>query len=219
MLHILIIEDDQAIANLIRTTLSAEGYCCQCAGDGEEGIKVLNSRKWDLVLLDLMLPYISGYEILDYMRPGDTPVIILSAMGNVDDRIRGLKMGADDYLVKPFQIGELVARVESVLRRAGLVQTHLSLADVELDLRSLKVTKAGKVIEMTPKEFAMLVELIRHKNVALTREYLYESVWQEEYTGETRTLDSHIQRIRKKLDWNDRIVTVFRVGYRLEDVR
>jgi DNA-binding response OmpR family regulator len=216
MSRILIIEDELPIANLIKSTLTVEGYYCQCAMDGEQGIQQLDSAKYDLILLDLMLPEISGYELLEYIRPRSIPVIIISAMGQVDDRIRGLKMGADDYLVKPFQIGELVARVESVLRRSGRAQTRLALADVELDLGSRQVWKSGQKVDLTPKEFDLLVEFFRHKNVALTREFLYESVWQEEYTGETRTLDSHVQRLRKKLDWNDRIRTVFRIGYRLE---
>jgi DNA-binding response OmpR family regulator len=143
-------------------------------------------------------------------------VIIISAMGRVDDRIRGLRRGADDYLVKPFQVGELVARVESVLRRAGRSEKVLTLEDVTVYLDSRTVQQKGTVIELTMKEFDLLVTLLQHKNVALTRAFLYETVWREEYTGETRTLDSHIQRLRKKLGWEDRIKTVFRIGYRLE---
>ena len=125
-------------------------------------------------------------------------------------------MGADDYLCKPFQIGELLARVESVLRRTGAPAQKLQIGDVTIDPESRQVWKAGEPVELTVKEFNLLLELVRHKNVALSRASLYEIVWQEEYTGETRTLDSHIQRLRRKLDWNDRIQTVFRIGYRLE---
>ncbi len=216
MPSLLIIEDERPISNLIRSTLTAEGYTCRCAFDGQEGIDYLDSQTFDLILLDLMLPEISGYELLEYLRPRGTPVIIISAMGRVDDRIRGLKMGADDYLVKPFQVGELVARVESVLRRSGRGPRRLTVCGVELDPESRQVWKDGQSVELTPKEFDLLAEFMRHKNVALTREFLYESVWQEEYTGETRTLDSHVQRLRRKLDWNERIRTVFRIGYRLE---
>lgn len=216
MPSLLIIEDERPISNLIRSTLTAEGYTCRCAFDGQEGIDCLDSQKFDLILLDLMLPKISGYELLEYLRPKGTPVIIISAMGRVDDRIRGLKMGADDYLVKPFQVGELVARVESVLRRSGRGPRRLTVCGVELDPESRQVWKDGQSVELTPKEFDLLAEFMRHRNVALTREFLYESVWQEEYTGETRTLDSHVQRLRRKLDWNERIRTVFRIGYRLE---
>lgn len=215
MFQILIVEDDVAISNLIRSTLQGEGYACTCALDGKRGADLMDSGHWDLVLLDLMLPEINGYDLLEYIRPTGTPVIIISAMGQVQDRIRGLKMGADDYLVKPFQIGELVARVESVLRRTGRAARQLTWGDVTLDLESRRVEKAGEEVILTVKEFDLLATLIRHKNVALTRCYLYETVWGEEYLGETRTLDSHIQRLRKKLDWNDVIQTVFRIGYRL----
>ena len=145
-----------------------------------------------------------------------TPAIFISAKGQVNDRIRGLKMGADDYLVKPFQVGELVARVESVLRRVGKSKKILTAGEVEVNLDSRIVTKNGKPVDLTVKEYRLLIELIQNKNVALYRERLYEKVWEEEYLGETRTLDSHIQRLRKKLDWNDKIKTVFRIGYRLE---
>lgn len=215
MIQILIVEDDAAISNLIRTTLQGEGYLCTCALDGKRGADLMDSGHWDLVLLDLMLPEISGYDLLEYLRPTETPVIIISAMGQVQDRIRGLKMGADDYLVKPFQIGELVARVESVLRRTGRASKAVVCGDVKVDLESRRVEKAGRVVDLTVKEFDLLATLVRHRNVALTRCYLYETVWGEEYLGETRTLDSHIQRLRKKLDWNDTIQTVFRIGYRL----
>ena len=215
MLRVLIVEDDAAISNLISTTLQGEGYTCVCGQDGREGADLFESGSYDLVLLDLMLPEISGYDLLEYIRPTGTPVIIISAMGQVQDRIRGLKMGADDYLVKPFQIGELVARVESVLRRTRKGSGILTCRDVRIDTESRTVQKGGREVELTVKEFDLLVVLLRHKNVALSRSFLYETVWQEEYLGETRTLDNHIQRLRKKLDWNDVIQTVFRIGYRL----
>lgn len=216
MANILIVEDEQPINHLIRSTLCAEGYQCDCAFDGKAGADLIEARHYDLILLDLMLPEISGYDLLEYVRPTQTPVIIISAMGQVQDRIRGLRMGADDYLSKPFQIGELVARVESVLRRAGHSAEQIRIGDVAIAPDSRQVWKSGRPVELTVKEFDLLLELARNKNVALSRARLYEVVWQEEYTGETRTLDSHIQRLRKKLDWNDRIKTVFRIGYRLE---
>ena len=216
MKKILIIEDDRAINRLIKSTLSAEGYACDCAFDGRAGANRIEQNHYDLILLDLMLPEISGYELLDYIRPMGVPAIVISAMAGVEDRIRGLRMGADDYLCKPFQIGELLARVESVLRRAGAPQKSIQLEDVRIDPESRQVFKAGVPVELTVKEFDLLLELVRHKNVALSRAALYEAVWQEEYTGQTRTLDSHIQRLRRKLDWNDKIQTVFRIGYRLE---
>ena len=216
MTNILIIEDDREINRLIESTLISEGYSCDCAFDGKEGADRIEEKNYDLVILDLMLPRISGYELLDYIVSMGTPVIIISAMGQVKDRIRGLKKGADDYLSKPYQIGELVARVETVLRRTSQVKDKVTIGDVTVDPVSRQVFKKGKAVDLTIKEFDLLLELIHNKNVALSRARLYEKVWEEEYTGETRTLDSHIQRLRKKLNWNDRIVTVFRIGYRLE---
>ncbi len=189
---------------------------CEAALDGRKGLEMYETGKFDLILLDLMLPEISGYNLLEIIREGTTPVIVISAMNQVQDRIRGLKMGADDYLSKPFQIGELVARVESVLRRAGKNDSQITIGDVTIDEDSRMVLKAGQPVELTNKEFDLLVLLVRNKNVALNRSYLYEAVWHDWYTGDTRTLDNHIQRLRKKLDWGDTIETVFRIGYRLK---
>jgi len=216
MQRILIVEDEEAIANLIKFNLTAEGYCCTCAYDGKAGADYIEKEAFDLILLDIMLPEINGYELLEYVKPLGTPVIFLTAKGGVDDRIKGLKLGADDYIVKPFQIGELIARVEALLRRYGKVNNKLAFADVEIDMVSRTVNKGGKSLDLTMKEFDLLVELIQNKNVALYRERLYEKVWGETYMGDTRTLDSHIQRLRKKLGWDKYIKTVFRIGYRLE---
>lgn len=218
MRNILIIEDDKTINNLIHDALKSEGYHCQCAFDGVEGADCIEKGGIDLVLLDLMLPEISGYELLEYINSIEVPVIIISAMGQLQDKIRGLKMGADDYLVKPFQVGELLARVESVLRRTTRAESEYEFLDVRVNVLSRVVLKAGHEIDLTTKEFDLLVVLLQHKNVALSRCYLYEAVWQEEYMGETRTLDNHIQRLRKKLDWSDCIQTVFRIGYRLSGI-
>ena len=217
MQRILIVEDDAAIARLVSSTLRAQGYDCTAAADGQEGADRFERERFDLVLLDLMLPKISGYELLEYIRPSGTPVIILSAMGQVADRIRGLKMGADDYLPKPFQIGELLARVESVLRRTGGGEKEIVFGEITVDPRARSVIKNGAEVNLTTKEFDLLITLLRHKNVALSRSFLYETVWEEEYLGQTRTLDNHIQRLRKKLDLNDCLQTVFRIGYRLRE--
>ena len=217
MLKILIVEDEEAIANLVRINLMAEGYHCVSAYDGKAGADWMEKEVFDLILLDIMLPEIDGYELLEYSQSLKTPVIFLTAKGSVEDRIRGLKLGADDYIVKPFQIGELLARVEAVLRRYGKTNKKLTIADVEIDMVSRVVCRAGEPVELTAKEFDLLVELVQNKNVALYRDRLYERVWGGEYMGDTRTLDSHIQRLRRKLGWEERIKTVFRVGYRLED--
>ena len=204
MYKILIAEDDEAILNLVRVSLSGEGYACVCAEDGRRAADFLEREDFDL-------------ELLDYIRPMGIPVIFLTARGTVDERIRGLRLGADDYMTKPFQIGELSARVEAVLRRYGKGRHRLSFADVEIDLSSRTVKKKGETVELTVKEFDLLVELVQNKNVALYRERLYEKVWGETFLGDTRTLDSHIQRLRRKLGFEEKIRTVFRIGYRLEE--
>jgi DNA-binding response OmpR family regulator len=217
MHKVLIVEDEEAIANLIKVNLSGEGYHCTCAYDGKQGADLIEAGDFDLILLDIMLPEIDGYELLEYSKPLGIPVIFITAKGTVADKIKGLKLGADDYLVKPFQIGELSARVEAVLRRFGKTDKHIEFADVRIYTDSRQVFKNELPIDLTVKEFDLLVELIHNKNVALYRDRLYEKVWGEEFFGETRTLDSHIQRLRKKLGWENRIKTVFRIGYRLED--
>ena len=216
MIHILIVEDDEAIANLIYSSLSEEGYHCVCAFDGEKGADYFDEGNYDLIFLDIMLPKINGYELLEYIRPSGIPVIFLTAKGAVKDRIKGLKMGADDYIVKPFQVGELLARAEAVLRRIGKSDKILQFQDMTIYVDARQVKKGNDKIDLTIKEFDLLLELIRNKNVALYRDRLYEKVWNEPFTGETRTLDSHIQRLRKKLELENQIKTVFRVGYRLE---
>lgn len=217
MTSILIVEDDEAIANLLYMDLRDEGYRCTIASDGKMAADMLvDIAKYDLILLDIMLPEIDGYELLEYIKPTGTPVIFLTAKGTVSDRIKGLKLGADDYIVKPFQSGEVIARIEAVLRRYGKNDNLLVFNDVKVDLESRRVLQNGKEVEFTVKEFDLLVELIQNKNIAQYRERLYEKVWNEPYMGDTRTLDTHIQRLRKKLGWEHYIKTVFRIGYRLE---
>lgn len=171
-MKILIVEDDEAIANLIKINLIAEGYQCTCAYDGKTGADYIEKELFDLILLDIMLPKINGYELLEYVKPIGTPVIFLTAKNGVDDRIKGLKLGADDYIVKPFQIGELIARVEALLRRYGKINNKITFADVEIDMISRTVKKNGTLVNLTIKEFDLLLELIQNKNVALYRENL-----------------------------------------------
>ncbi|MDE6387718.1 MAG: response regulator transcription factor [Lachnospiraceae bacterium] len=217
-MNVLIVEDDEAIANLLYMDLSDEGYRCTCACNGTEAADLLEQNPdYDFILLDIMLPEINGYELLEYIKPMEIPVIFLTAKGAVGDRIYGLKLGADDYIVKPFQSGEVIARMEAVLRRYGKNRKRLSFADVEINLESRRAYQNGEEIELTVKEFDLLVELIQNKNVAQYRDRLYEKVWNEPFLGDTRTLDTHIQRLRKKLGWEDCIKTVFRIGYRLEE--
>ena len=178
-MKVLIVEDDKSIANLIKINLTSEGYECICALDGKAGADYIEKEYFDLILLDIMLPEIDGYELLEYVKPMGTPVIFLTAKSGVNDRIMGLKLGADDYIIKPFQVGELLARVEALLRRSGRAGRKLLFAEVEIDMDSRTVSKNGEQIELTVKEFDLLVELIRNKNIALYRERLYEKVWGE----------------------------------------
>lgn len=215
-MNVLIIEDDRDISKLIGKALTGLGYNCKFAYDGVEGEEMFDISGWDLVLLDLMLPKVSGYELLEYIRTTRTPVIIMSAMNQVSDRIRGLKMGADDYLSKPFQLGELIARVEAVIRRTMPYDDTFVYKGVTVNRSSRQVIKDGVEIALAPKEYDLLNLLIVNKNVAMSREQLYEAVWQEEYYGDTRTLDNHIKRLRQKLGYEDVIKTIFRIGYRME---
>ncbi len=174
--NVLIVEDDESIANLVKINLTAEGYHCTCAYDGKAGADYLEKEVFDLILLDIMLPEIDGYELLEYIKSFGTPVIFMTAKGIVKDRIHGLKLGADDYIVKPFQIGELIARVEALVRRYGKINKKLSFEDVEIDMASRMVTKSGEMVELTFKEFDLLVELVQNKGVALYRDRLYEKI-------------------------------------------
>ena len=216
MTKILIVEDEKPIANLIDWNLSACGYICSRAYDGLAAADLIQEHTYDLVLLDIMLPGADGYELLRQIKPTGTPVIFITAKGSVADRVQGLRAGADDYLVKPFEIVELIARVESVLRRAGKAQTVYTLGDVTVDVESMQVTKAGEPVTLTRKEFDLLVLFLQNQNVALFRETIYERVWESDYMGDTRTVDLHVQRLRKKLGWQQRLCAVHKVGYRLE---
>lgn len=215
-MNILVIEDDKTISSLLGKTLTGAGYNCEFAYNGEEGEELFDRHPWDLVLLDLMLPKVSGYDLLEYMVPSGTPVIIISAMGQVNDRVRGLKMGADDYICKPFQVSELLARIEAVIRRTAPSDDVFEYKGVVVNSTSRTVTKDSEEVALTIKEFDLLSMLINNRNVALSRKQLYEYVWKEEYYGETRTLDNHIKRLRQKLGYDDVIKTVFGIGYRFD---
>ena len=215
MNRILIVEDEATILRLIEVSLKRVGYDCTVANDGVTAADLIEANDYDLALLDIMLPRLDGYDLLEYLRPMGTPVIFITAKSSVKDRVRGLSLGADDYLIKPFEVEELIARVEAVLRRTGRGGQTLSAFDVTMDLAERRVTRAGQDVDLTPREFALLEQLMRNRGAALYRDVLYERVWGGEM-ADTRTLDLHIQRLRKKLDWHDKIETVYRVGYRLK---
>ena len=214
MTKILIVEDEEAISNLIRMSLQKAGYSCEQAMDGESAADRIAEHTYDLVLLDIMLPGMNGYELLNYIKTTNMPVIFITAMGTLDDKVKGLKAGADDYITKPFEMVELLARVESVIRRYHKSEERIEIDDVIIDIPSRTVTRQGEAVKLTLKEFELLLFLVRNRNIALYRETIYENIWQSEYMGDGRTVDPHIQRLRKKLHWEDRIHTVYKVGYR-----
>ena len=214
--NILVVEDDRNISDLIRMYLEKEGFDVRIAYDGGKAVEEYDRQAPDMVLLDIMLPGIDGYELLDYIKTTQMPVIFITAMGTLDDKVKGLRAGADDYITKPFEMMELLARVETVLRRYHKSEERITIFDTVIDVPSRTVTKQGKQIMLTLKEFELLLFLVRNKNIALYRETIYENIWQNEYMGDGRTVDLHIQRLRKKLHWEDKIKTVYKVGYRLE---
>ena len=216
MIKILIVDDEKPICDLIDINLSAAGYHCKSVQDGLSAIDLIEKENFDLILLDIMLPGADGFDILEYIRPLRVPVIFITAKNDVRDKVKGLKLGAEDYLVKPFDVVELVARIEVVLRRFHKTESFLQAGDVMVDLEARKVTKAGKQVVLTNKEYGLLVLFIQNKNVALFKETLYEKVWKDEYIADSRTLELHVQRLRRKMGWETNLVAVYKVGYRLE---
>ena len=217
MNHILIAEDELLIARLIELTLTRAGYHCTVAEVGTTAADLIEKQSFDLALLDIMLPGADGYELLEYLKPQGVPVIFITAKAAVKDRVQGLRLGADDYIVKPFAVEELVARTETVLRRTGRGGRELRAFDVVLDTQERTARKNGGVIELRPREFDLLELLMRNRGAALYRDVMYERVWGGEPDSESlRTVDTHIARLRKKLGWADRIETVTKIGYRLK---
>lgn len=216
MCKILIVEDEKPISELIRINLTNAGHDCTCVYDGKAAADLLENTRFDLVLLDVMLPNVDGFELMDYIHPMDIPVIFLTAKGNVDDRVKGFRLGAEDYIVKPFAIAELLARVDTVIRRYSKADSVIEFGAVEVLTQSHLVMRRGVAVELTPKEYELLLLFLQNKNIALFRDVIFERVWEGEYTGDTRTVDLHVQRLRKKLGLEDTLKTVYKVGYRLE---
>ena len=216
MLKILIAEDEEPIANLIRVNLTKAGYECTCAYDGEKAADQMENGHFDLLLLDIMLPKINGYELMEYAKTLQLPVIFITAMGTTEHKVKGLKMGAEDYISKPFEIVELLARVETVLRRYNKIGKTIRVLDVEIDLSSRVVIQNGQQVLLTLKEYELLLFFARNPNIALYREVIYEQVWEKEYTGDSRTIDLHVQRLKKKLGWDKHICAGYKIGYLLE---
>ncbi len=216
MVRILAVDDERPIAELLRVSLSRAGYQCVCAYDGVEAANRIEKEPFDLILLDIMLPGIDGFELMDYIRSTNIPVIFLTAKNAVSDRVKGLRMGAEDYIIKPFDVLELLARVEGVLRRHGKLETVLRIGDLEINTLSMLVTRKGEEVPLTRKEYELVVLFAQNVGVVLSKATIYERVWGGEYPDNTRTVELHIQRMKKKVGWDDRIKPVYGMGYRLE---
>ncbi|MBG9735377.1 response regulator transcription factor [Paenibacillus alvei] len=214
---ILIVEDDIHISKIIKMNLNLVNYETTEAYDGLEALEALKRAPFDLILLDVMIPHMDGFGLMENIRPYRIPVIFLTAKNSVYDKVYGLKLGADDYIVKPFEAIELLARIEAVLRRYGKEERLMAFQTIQVDLDKREVLKQGIPVELTPKEYDLLVVLLKNKNIALSREQFIEKVWGYDYYGETRTVDMHIKSLRKKLDLQDHIKTIYKMGYRLED--
>lgn len=216
MAKILVVDDERPINDLITMNLEMVGHEIIQAYDGENALHALDGIIPEIVILDIMLPGIDGYELLPHFMERDIPVIFLTAKDSLSDLVHGLQLGADDYIKKPFEAVELIARVDTVLRRCGKVGSLFHLGDVSIDLEMRTVEKNRMPVELTAQEFRLLEILIQNCNIALSRDQLLNLAWGFDYEGETRTVDMHIQRLRKKLCWEKKIVTVYRYGYRLE---
>ncbi|MGG1634437.1 response regulator transcription factor [Paenibacillus sp. FSL K6-3182] len=214
---ILIVEDDIHISKIIKMNLNLVNYDTAEVYDGLAALELLQREKVDLILLDVMIPHLDGFALMERIKPYQIPVIFLTAKNSVYDKVNGLKLGADDYMVKPFEAIELLARIETVLRRYGKEESVLQFQSIAVNMDKREVTSQGEVVELTPKEYELLVVLLKNKNIALSREQFISKVWGGDYYGETRTVDMHIKSLRKKLELQDHIKTIYKLGYRLED--
>ena len=214
MAHVLIVEDDKTINGLIAKNLKLVGHSCVQVFSGTEALIAATETIFDLILLDVMLPGMDGFELMKKIP--SMPVIFVTAKDGLEHRVNGLSLGADDYIVKPFEMLELLARVEAVLRRTNKAETVFRLDHAVIDLMGRTAKVGGAEIELSPREFELLEVLIRNQNIALSRDKLLELAWGYDYTGETRTVDTHIQKLRSKLGWETRIKTLYKLGYRLE---
>jgi two-component system OmpR family response regulator len=221
-MRVLLIEDDQSVADYIVNGLREVGYEVEHVADGKEGLFAADSDVYDVLILDRMLPRVDGLSILQSLRAAEnhTPVLILSALGEVEDRVKGLNAGGDDYLPKPFSFAELLARVQALVRRreGGGPQTRIRVADLEMDLLTHKVTRAGENIVLQPREFRLLEYLMKHASQVVTRAMLLENVWDYHFDPQTNVIDVHISRLRQKIDKGHErqlLHTVRGAGYRL----
>lgn len=214
--HILIVEDDPAISKLIDMNLTLSGYQTLCAMNGQQAVEAIQTQWLDLALCDIMLPELDGFEVLPYMKEKGIPVIYVSAKADVQSRVQGLRLGAEDYLVKPFDILELLVRMEKVLARADKQPKELIYRNITVDEESRTITKNGEAISLKHMEYELLLTFLRHPGMVMTREDLLHQVWGDEFIGETRTVDVHVAALRRKLNLNKGLATVYKIGYRLE---
>ncbi len=214
MAKILIAEDEHPIRNLIMKNLELVGHRCVGASDGLQALKLMGEISFDLVILDVMLPGMSGFELIT--RTDNTPVIFVTAKDSLNDRLKGLGLGADDYISKPFEMQELLLRVRAVLRRTKKDEEKLDFDNISVDFSAKKVFKDGLEVILTPKEFSLLETLILNRNIALTRERLISLVWGYDYEGDTRTVDVHVHQLKSKLGLSQRLKTLYKIGYRFE---
>jgi two-component system copper resistance phosphate regulon response regulator CusR len=220
-MRFLVVEDEQRIADFLKRGLESAGYAVDTAGDGKTAIDMVHATDYDLIILDMMLPDVDGFKVLERIRNRKTspPVLILSARGSVDDRVKGLELGADDYLVKPFAFVELLARVRVLLRRGAPMPERLQIGDLVLDCIRRRVTRAGEAIELAPKEFSILEYLMRNRGRPLSRTMIVEHVWDMDYDGLTNIVDVYIRHLRSKIDdkWPTKLLhTVRGIGYMLD---
>lgn len=214
--RILIVEDDKSISDLLCMNLSVAGYHCDAAEDGKQAVQMIHGSSYDLAILDIMLPEIDGFALYEHMSTKGIPVIYLSAKTDIQSKVKGLRIGAEDYLTKPFEVLELLVRVEKVLKRNECSQNVYRMDNVAIHEKEHMVLLDGNPVELKPMEYSLLLMLVRHPNMVFSREQLLQEVWGDQYFGETRTVDNHIAILRKKLNWSEKIVTVHRVGYKLE---
>lgn len=212
---ILVVEDDAHIAKYIQTCLAVGNYESEICGDGLAAVERLGSGAWDLMLLDIMLPGLNGFEVMEHAKEYAVPVIYLTAVCDVSEKVRGLRSGAEDYIVKPFEALELLARVELVLKRHCKAQTLYTYGDISLDTERHVVEKGGEQIALSPKEFDVLAFFMQHQDIVISRERLLSAVWNYGFEGETRTVDTHVQQVRRKLGLQGQLVTVPTYGYKL----
>lgn len=214
MANILIVEDEYTINELIKRSLQLVGHTCFCVYDGKAAQEEMQTDRYDLILLDVMLPEQDGFSLLE--KENRTPTIFLTAKDSLVDRIKGFSLGADDYITKPFEMLELTARVEAVLRRTRKDTRVFELENVRVEFDGRLVYRNQQMVDLTPKEYELLEVLITNRNIALSRDKLLELVWEYDFEGDCRTVDVHIQKLRKKLGWEACIKTVYKLGYRLE---